>query len=343
MVIDSSSAIVLINEETIRDRIYIVRGQKVMLDFELASIYGYETKNFNRQVKNNSAKFDGEDFMFRLTADELKILRCKNSTSSWGGARYLPYAFTEQGIYMLMTVLRGDLAIRQSKALIRTFRMMKDYIIENQGLIGQREYLQLSMQTSQNVRDIMAMRIDLNNIENKVADVVNSLSDVVVQSDLSVIMLDFGSPQVRRDYLLLNGEPAKADLAYSQIYSEAEKTIFIIDNYIGLKTLVLLKSAAKDVSIVIFSDNIGKGLHSLEYNDFKKEYPNITVSFRKTNGMFHDRYIILDFDTDKEKIYHCGASSKDAGNRVTTITEVPEKQVYYDLIKRIQNNPSLIM
>ena len=71
MVIDSSSAIVLINEETIRDRIYIVRGQKVMLDFELASIYGYETKNFNRQVKNNSAKFDGEDFMFRLTADEL--------------------------------------------------------------------------------------------------------------------------------------------------------------------------------------------------------------------------------------------------------------------------------
>ena len=136
---------------------------------------------------------------------------------------------------------------------------------------------------------------------------------------------------------------AKADLAYSQIYSEAEKTIFIIDNYIGLKTLVLLKSAAKNVSIVIFSDNIGNGLHSLEYNDFKKEYPNITVSFRKTNGMFHDRYIILDFDTDKEKIYHCGASSKDAGNRVTTITEVPEKQVYHDLIKRIQNNPSLIL
>ena len=115
---DNSSAIVLINEETIRDRIYVVRGQKVMLDFELASIYGYETKNFNRQVKNNSAKFDGEDFMFQLTADELKILRCKNSTSSWGGSRYLPYAFTEQGIYMLMTVLRGDLAIRQSKALI---------------------------------------------------------------------------------------------------------------------------------------------------------------------------------------------------------------------------------
>lgn len=72
-------------------------------------------------------------------------------TSSWGGKRYLPYAFTEQGIYMLMTVLKGDLAVQQSKALIRTFKQMKDYIIENQNLIGEREYLQLSMQVSDNI------------------------------------------------------------------------------------------------------------------------------------------------------------------------------------------------
>ena len=95
--------IILINEETIQDRIYIVRGQKVMLDFELAEIYGYTTKRFNEQVKNNIERFD-EDFRFQLLKEEFDNLRSKKSTSSWGGTRYLPYAFTEQGIYMLMTV-----------------------------------------------------------------------------------------------------------------------------------------------------------------------------------------------------------------------------------------------
>ena len=110
-----------LNEELIASKIYIIRGQKVMLDFELAEIYGYETKNFNRQVKNNNDKYD-EDFMFQLSKEEYKeILRCKNFTSSWGETRHLPYAFTEQGVYMLMTVLKGELAIKQSKALIRIF------------------------------------------------------------------------------------------------------------------------------------------------------------------------------------------------------------------------------
>lgn len=108
-----------------------------MLDFELAEIYGYTTKRFNEQIKNNIERFD-EDFRFKLTREEVNNLRSNFSTSSWGGSRYLPYAFTEQGIYMLMTVLKGDLAIRQSKALIRTFKQMKDYIIENQDLIGER-------------------------------------------------------------------------------------------------------------------------------------------------------------------------------------------------------------
>ncbi len=98
---------------------------------DLAEIYGYETRFFNRQVKNNKECFD-EDFIFQLTADEFSSLMCKNCTSKEtrpgrGGACKLPYAFTEQGIYMLMTVLKGDLAIRQSMALIRLFKDMKDY------------------------------------------------------------------------------------------------------------------------------------------------------------------------------------------------------------------------
>lgn len=150
--------LILINEETIQSRIYIVRGQKVMLDFELAEIYGYTTKRFNEQVKNNIERFD-EDFRFQLLKEEFDNLRSKKSTSSWGGTRYLPYAFTEQGVYMLMTVLKGELAVDQSKALIRTFKTMKDYIIENQGLINQRDYLQLSLVVAEHSRDINAISI----------------------------------------------------------------------------------------------------------------------------------------------------------------------------------------
>lgn len=91
--------IILINEETIQSKIYIIRGQKVMLDFELAEIYGYTTTKFNQQVKNNIEKFD-EDFMFQLTKEEFENLMSKNLTSSWGGRRKLPKVFTEQGIYI---------------------------------------------------------------------------------------------------------------------------------------------------------------------------------------------------------------------------------------------------
>ena len=112
-----------------------------MLDFDLAEIYGYSVKAFNQQVKNNIEKFD-TDFRFQLDADEvLKLSRSKILTSIQvkgvrGGRAYFPYAFTEQGIYMLMTVLKGDLAIRQSKILIRLFKGMKDFIIERGHLIG---------------------------------------------------------------------------------------------------------------------------------------------------------------------------------------------------------------
>ena len=130
-----------LNNETIESMIYVIRGQKVMLDFELAKIYWYSTKAFNQQVKNNIDKYPN-DFRFILTKEEIEILvRCKNFTSrSWehsneGGRRYIPYSFTEQEIYMLMTVLKDDLATKQSIALIDAFKPMKDYIIENKDIL----------------------------------------------------------------------------------------------------------------------------------------------------------------------------------------------------------------
>ena len=130
----------VMDNKKIENMIYEIRGQRVMLDFDLARIYGYETKRFNEQVKNNIEKFD-DDFRFQLTHEETdslsrsKILTSMQTKGVKGGRSYLPFAFTESGIYMLMTVLKGDLAVKQSKALIRTFRAMKDYIIENQDLV----------------------------------------------------------------------------------------------------------------------------------------------------------------------------------------------------------------
>ena len=341
---DKKDEIMLVNQESLAEKIYIIRGQKVMLDFELAEIYGYETKRFNEQVKNNIEKFD-DDFRFQLTKEEWENLRSKISTSKSeigsGGRRYLPYVFSEAGIYMLMTVLKGELDVKQSKALIRTFKQMKDYIVENQGLIGQREFLQLSMQITSNVVEMQDLRRDLMNVEDKVAGLVDNLGNVVHKSELSELIIDLSNPQLRYGFLLLNGEPIEANLAYKDIYSIAKKSIYIVDNYIGVKTLVLLKDIPSSVEITIFSDNVGKGLHTLEYQDFCKEYPFRKIKFQKSGGEFHDRYIIIDWNTDKQRIYHCGASSKDAGQRITTISEVVDQVVYADLINKLLKNPIL--
>ena len=114
---------------------------QVMLDKDLAELYGYETKNLNKQVKRNIERFP-EDFMFQLNLDELNILRCQNGTSSdHGGTRYLPYAFTEQGVYMLATILRSETAIKQSIMIIRAFKEMRHYLAENQNMITTKDYL----------------------------------------------------------------------------------------------------------------------------------------------------------------------------------------------------------
>ena len=318
------------NEQDLRSKIYTIRGLQVMLDFDLAEIYGYSVKAFNQQVKNNIEKFD-EDFRFQLSWEELEkisLLRSRSkiltlNTGRGSNIKYLPYAFTEQGIYMLMTVLRGDLAIRQSKILIRLFKGMKDFIIEREHLVGYDEVAKLAIQTSQNTKDIA--RIDQKMLE------------------MATIIDDFSNTEIKKDFLFLNGRSVEADLAYQEIYSQAKKTIFVIDNYISLKTLVLLKSVPENVKITIFTDNLKRGLHQKEFDDFCKEYPNVVISFKRTNGIFHDRYIIIDFATENEIIYHCGASSKDAGNKVGSITTIADNEIYKQLIENLLENQPLVL
>ena len=249
-------AVIDITEEYLKERIYEIRGQRVILDADLSEIYGYTTKAFNQQVKNNIEKFD-EDFMFELTDEELEDLRYKNCTANISSkSRYNPHVFTEQGLYMLMTVLKGPLAVKQSKALIRTFKKMKDYILENRELIGQREILQLSMETANNRIEINKINSDMISLEKQISDVAEGLKDVVTKSELADMMNSFVSDDDDK-WLMFNAKFSSADEVYESIYKQAKSSIYVVDNYIGLRTLVHLKNSPTGVNITLFSDNVG--------------------------------------------------------------------------------------
>ena len=320
-----SNNLLIYDDDYLKSKIYIIRGVQVMLDADLAEIYGYSTMRLNEQVKNNIERFD-DDFRFQLTDYEYKNLISKISISRWGGTRKLPYAFTELGIYSLMMVLKGDLAVQQSKKLIRLFKKLKDITIQSKSILPNNELQVLAIQTLNNTEDIRLMR-----------------QQMVTHDELSLMIKDFTDPSIRKDYLFFNGQTVEADIAYAEIYSYAKKTIHIVDNYISLKTLVLLKAVKPNVKVTIFSDNVNHRLHQTEFYDFKNEYPNVDITFKTTGGIYHDRYIFIDSGTKNKMIFHCGGSSKDGGRRISSITKVEDVMLYQDIIGSLQNNPTLLL
>lgn len=324
--------LMIVDELTLKDKIYMIRGQQVMLDFDLAEIYGFSVSAFNQQVKRNINRFD-DDFMFELNKNEMESLSISQNVISIQirgikGGRSKPIkAFTEQGIYMLMTVLKGDLAIEQSKALVRLFKTMKDYLIENQPLITHKNYFALVDKVEENSKDIEKIR-----------------NNMVSKAELSDFMRVFDQGLSNEEVLILDGKPFKADEAYQKIYRSAKNTILVIDDYIGTKTLHHLAHSKKTAKITIISDNAASPKLSMtEYNDFITENPGRTIMFLQSLHRSHDRYIVLDEGTKDMKIYHCGASSKDAGNRITTITRVCDIDEYKPTIKAMMCNPILVL
>ena len=319
----------LIDENLLKSRIYTIRGVKVMLDADLAEIYGYSTKSFNQQVKNNIEKFD-DDFRFQLTRTEYReILGSKFLTLEQGKySKTSPYAFTEQGIYMLMTVLKGEQATAQSKALIRLFKQMKDYIAAENAPNISAGMVALATQTSQNTRDIAEIATDVRTLSNKVER---------NESFLQKVMANFIDPSTFKHILILNGQRLEADVAYTQIYGMAKKSVLIVDDYLNVKTLDLLRCVAKGISIKIFSEQHGRArLTESMRADFKAARPDVELGYvRATGNVFHDRYIYLDFGTANEKLFHCGASSKDAGNKITTIMQLEDIAGYRPLFEKL--------
>ncbi len=303
-----------VGNTSVAQHILILRDKQVMLDRDLATLYGVETKVLNQAVKRNQERFP-ERNCFQLENEEYANWRSQFVTSNADkkGLRRAPYAFTEQGVAMLASVLRSDTAIRVSLQIMDAFVEMRHYLMSNRSLIGSNDLAKLSLQTERNTNDIAEIKRDMKNV-----------------------MSNFIDPTTYKHFLIFNGQKLEADIAYTQIYSMAKKSIIIVDDYVGVKTLDLLRGVAKHISVKIYSDEKGpEQLTKQMLNDFRTVRQDITISVDRTRNKFHDRYVFLDYGNSNEKLFHCGASSKDAGNKITTIMQIECPQVYHTMIEEL--------
>ena len=278
----------------IKSRIYTSRGKQVMLDSDLAELYGYEVKKLNQQVKRNVERFP-EDFMFQLNKDEVPdSLKSQIVTLNERGnkrglhLKKLPYAFTEQGIYMLSTVLRGELAVKQSIYIMRAFREMRHFIANNAVLfdrISKVELKQLEFQKHTEER-------------------------------FDKIFEYIGSEKETRQKIFYDGQIYDAFSLLIELVQKAEQEIILIDGYVDVSTLNLLAKKNAGVSVTIYTFTKTK-LTAQDVATFNAQYPKLEVKY---TNIFHDRFLILDGKT----VYHIGASLKDAGKKCFAVSEMKD-------------------
>lgn len=323
----------LMTVDNIRNRVYIIRGQQVMLDFDLAEIYGYEVKKLNQQVKRNIARFP-EDFMFQLKKDEVpeECLKSQIVTLNEAGNRRglhikkMPYAFTEQGIYMLATVLRGELAEQQSIFIMRAFREMRHYIKRNKQFVTEAEMRLVEARMS----EITIQMAGMSDRQKKTEQEVKK-----IQESIDTLNENFVTEKDYKEFVIYKGQKFEADVAYVDIYQQANKSIYIVDDYVNTKTLQLLSQKKSGVEVVLFTEN-GHGkkgfLTAAVVNDFESQYPHICI---KPNPDCHDRLVVIDYNQPTEQVYHCGASSKDAGKKLCAINKIVNNMMIHPVIDNL--------
>ena len=322
----------LITTDDIRSKVYIIRGQQVMLDKDLAEIYGYDVKRLNEQVKRNINRFP-EDFMFQLKTSEIteslksQIATLNVSKNKRGmHIKKMPFAFTEQGIYMLATVLRGELAEQQSIFIMRTFREMRHYIKQNQQFVTRSEMELLSSK----VTEISVQTAGLIDKQKQTDQKVD-----LIQKNVEQLSENFITDKDKKNFVIYKGQKLEADIAYIEIYQQAKKSIYVVDDYMNAKSLQHLSQKADGVEVVLFTEN-GKGgkgfLTKSLVTDFQNEYPSLRI---KPNPDCHDRLIVLDYDEETEQVYLCGASSKDAGKKLCAINQITETAIIHPVIDRL--------
>ena len=266
-----------ISTKEIRNLIYSIRGRQVMLDSDLASLYQVETKNLNKAVKRNIERFP-VSFCFQLTEEEVENLRFQIGTSSlsYGGRRYLPYVFTEQGVAMASAILRSDIAVKVSVEIMEAFVEMRKMLISNASLFHR-----------------------LDNIELKQLQADQKFEEIFKALESDKLHAEKG--------IFYNGQVFDAYTFVSDIIRSAKSSIILLDNYVDDTVLTLLGKRNTNVTATIYTKSISNQLR-LDLQRYNSQYPSIEVEIFSDA---HDRFLII----DSTELYHIGASLKDLGKK----------------------------
>ena len=290
--------LVIVDNKEIQSMIYTFRGRQVMLDSDLAMLYQVETKYLNRQRNRNAERFP-EDFCFQLSKEEYEILRCQNVTSKnengSGGRRYLPYVFTEQGIAMISSVLKSEVAAKASINIMRAFVEMRKFFISNNEMFARLDRVELKqLETDKKLEEVF--------------DYIATTKEV-------------------KQKIFFNGQIYDAFSLMLEIVEKAEKELMLIDNYVDVNTLNIL-SKKKDGVIVLIVTSGNGSLTDKDIAKFNSQHPKLTVKISKD---FHDRFFII----DRNEVYHIGASIKDAGKKSFGITKLDVEDLTKSLLDKV--------
>lgn len=276
-----------------------------MIDSDLALLYNVETKRLNESVKRNAKRFP-ESFCFQLTEDEYVDLRSQFATSntenatSKGGRRYLPYAFTEQGIAMLSAVLRSDEAIQVSVNIMNAFVKMRRFLAENAVMLDKLNSLELKQ---------LEYQKESNDKFNQIFAYISEHEEV-------------------RQKIFFEGQIYDAFRLLVSLVEKAEKSIVLIDNYVDVATLNIFAKKKDGVDVTIYTVRRTR-LASQDIANFNSQYPTLTVNYTE---VFYDRFLII----DEETAYHIGASIKDAGKKCFGISRIGDAGIISDILQRLE-------
>ena len=292
---DQQVHVVAVSDDgNIQALIKTIRGVQVILDRDVAGLYGVATGVLNRQVKRNEERFP-EDFMFRLSAEEWNNLKCQIGISSWGGDRQLPYAFTENGIAMLSSVLRSPTAIEVNIRIMRAFSAMRRFLLANAQMFQRIEAVEKRQIATDAKVDSILERLD------------------ATETPLQGVFYD--------------GQLWDARALVLKLIQSAKRSLILIDNWTTPETLDLFAKKRKGVKVtIITSEHYDKKhvphrkISPADIVTFNAQYPRLAVRY---NENFHDRFLIID---DKE-LYLIGASLKDLGRKCFGFTKMDAGEI----------------
>lgn len=272
-----------LDESGVGKMIRVVRDKQVLLDSDLATLYGVETKYINRAVKRNTERFPDE-FYFELTKEE--FLRCQIGTLKSGRgkhSKYSSYAFTEQGVAMLSAVLHSEKAIKVSIDIMKAFVAMRHYMMLNGGFVNR-----------------------LANVESKVIDQDARLLDYEHKFDTIFEAMDRG--ELKTKGIFYESQEFDAYAFACGLIRQAQKRIVLVDNYVDETTLLMMLKRNKGVSVTIYTYDKSK-VFELDLKKYNAQYADSPITILP-NTNTHDRFLFID-----ETSYHFGASLKDLGKK----------------------------